>query len=87
MVAKKSEHPLAWLAWVPFVSLWLMSNMSDTSRLWVILSFILFPFFPYCLILLWWRISENANKPGLLGILMIVPVLDIAIECYMAFEE
>ena len=75
IIAKKCEHEYAWLAWVPLADLWLMCDMAAIPLYWAILSVIISPLFPILLIALWWRISENTNKPGWLGFLMVVPLV------------
>ena len=37
--------------------------------------------------MLWMRIVENTNKPSWLGILMIIPVVNLAIMYYVAFVD
>lgn len=86
IIAYKSEHPLYWLAIIPLANLWLMCDMADVSP-WCLLLF----FFPIVNIIiyvwLWMRISENTNKPSWLGILMILPFVNVAVAAYMAFYE
>ena len=87
VIARRSAHPLAWLAWIPFANLWLMCDMTDMSLAWILL--ILIPFIGGAIltIMLWMRIVENTNKPSWLGILMIIPVVNLAIMYYVAFVD
>jgi glucan phosphoethanolaminetransferase (alkaline phosphatase superfamily) len=63
-----------------------MVDMAD-APLWVLILL----FIPYAdalvYIWLWMRISENTNKSPWLGLLMIVPLVNIAAALYMAFYE
>ena len=86
VIAQKSGHEYAWLAFVPIANLWLLCDMADVGCLWALLMLvpglnILFYAF------LWMRIAENTNKPSWLGILMVVPLVNVLVACYMAFAE
>ncbi|MBC7526980.1 MAG: hypothetical protein H7308_05470 [Chthonomonadaceae bacterium] len=86
IIAKKGDHPLALLAFVPIGNVWLMCDMVDANPLLCLL--FLFP--PAALILmvyLWWQIAEYANKPGPLGALMVIPLLNIPLGWYLAVYE
>ena len=86
IIARKSEHEYAWFAFIPFLDLWLMCDMADVEIWWILifmLPFINVLFYIY----LWSRIAENTNKSPLWGILMIVPVVDIAVGFYLALYE
>ena len=39
------------------------------------------------LILIWMAIAENTNKSPLLGVLMVLPIINIFAGYYMAFYE
>lgn len=86
IIAHKSGHPWKWLALVPVVNLWLMCDMADVPLYYIFL-FLL----PYGNLILtawlWMRISEYTNKPQWLGLLMIVPLVNVAVALYMAFYE
>jgi hypothetical protein len=86
IIAKKSEHPYAWVAFIPVFDFWLICDMADVS---VFLG--LLYVFPYVNLLvhmyIWSRISENTNKSPLWGILMPVPVVSIIVGFYLALYE
>lgn len=87
VIALKSDHPYAWLAWIPFANIWLMCDMADLGLGWILILFI-----PYLGALVfqavaWMRISENTNKPSWLGLLMVVPLLNLPTGYYMAFAD
>jgi hypothetical protein len=86
VIAKKSGHDYAWLAFVPIGNLWLLCDMAD-MELWFLIIFLV----PYLNIILlgfvWWRIAENTNKPGWLGILMLIPGVNLLVGYYLAFVE
>ena len=87
LIAQKSEHPYAWLAWVPIANFWLMCDLADVPIIWLIAIIVFFPVLPLALIILWWRISESTNKPGWLGLFMVIPVVSIFVGYYMALVE
>src|SRR5258708_38451340 len=75
VIAQKSGHEYAWLAFIPFANLWLLCDMADMET-WFLIIFLV-PFVNVVLLgIIWWRIAENPNKPGPLGLLMLVPVLN-----------
>ena len=36
---------------------------------------------------IWYRIAENTNKPGWLGLLMVIPVVNLLVMYYLAFVD
>jgi hypothetical protein len=86
VIAYKSKHPLCWLAFIPIGNLWLMLDMVDAPIWYLVLFFV-----PIVNILvyvwIWMKISENTNKSEWLGLLMIVPFVNVAVALYMAFYE
>ena len=86
IIAYKSAHPLWWLALIPIANLWLMVDMADLPIFTLIMLFIpLVNIIVY--VWIWMRISENTNKSQWLGLLMIVPFVNIGAALYMAFYE
>jgi hypothetical protein len=88
VIARKSQHPMAWLAFVPLADLWLMCDMAD-KEIWWILVALLVPFVGWVLfnIVVWTAIAENTNKPSWLGILMVIPVVNLFVGYYLAFYD
>ena len=86
IIARKCGHEYAWCAFVPFANLWLMCDLAELE-LWYILLLLV----PYLNIiffgLVWWRITENTNKPGWLGLLMLIPGVNLIAGYYIAFAE
>ena len=86
IIARRCGHEYAWLAFVPLANLWLMCDMADMN-VWFLLILLL----PYVNILflavVWWRIAENTNKRGWIGLLMIVPLLNLLVWYYIAFVD
>ncbi len=87
VIAYRSEHPLSWLAWIPFANIWLMFDMAGMSLIWLLLVFVPVVGWIILAVMLWMRIVENTNKPSWLGILMIIPVVNLATMYYVAFID
>jgi hypothetical protein len=93
LIAKKTSQTPAWLAWIPIANLFLMCKIAALPYWW--LFGILLGFIPYVGWLLssalsgyiWYRIALARNKPGWVGILIIIPVVNLAIMGYLAFTE
>ncbi len=86
VIARKSGHEYAWLAFIPIANLWLLCDMADMEVWFIVLLLV-----PYLNIIflgfIWWRIAENTNKPGWIGLLMLVPLLNLLVGYYLAFVE
>lgn len=86
VIANKCGHEYAWTAFVPFVNLWLLCDLADVN--WMLIILVFFPFINIVFLgVIWWRIAENTNKPGWVGLLMLVPLLNLAVGFYMAFAD
>jgi len=93
LIAKKTNDEPAWLAWIPIASLFLMCKVAKVNYLWLLL--VLASFIPIVgtlcmmglMVYLWYKISEARNKPGWLGVLVIIPLVSFVIMGYLAFSE
>jgi hypothetical protein len=85
-MAKKRGIENAWMAWVPILDLYLMTQIAGLEWWYLILLFI-----PcvnlFVAIYIWWKICEAHGKPGALSILMIFPVVNLIIPLYLAFGD
>lgn len=92
-IAKKTNNSFAWLAWIPIANVFLMCKIASLSYWWVLIllfswlryvgAFVSVGFFGF----LWYRIALARNKPGWVGILAVVPVLNLFIYGYLAFSD
>lgn len=86
IIAQKSGNPLAWFAFIPILNLWLLCDMAD-MEMWFLIIWCV----PYLNILflawVWYRIAENTNKPGWLGLFMVVPLVNLVVLYYLAFMD
>jgi predicted Ser/Thr protein kinase len=83
-LARKTNTPHAWLAWVPVGQLFLLSRIARRPAWWVFLLFV-----PYVnllfLGLLWMGIATAVGRPSWVGLLTMVPLIGLIIPLYLAF--
>jgi hypothetical protein len=85
-IAKKTNTPNAWLAWIPFANLYLMCVIAGKPGWWLIL--LLIPFLNIIIgIIVWMGIAKARGKPDWIGILMIIPFVNLIIPGYLAFSK
>ena len=78
----KTKEP-AWLAWIPIVNLYLIVRIAGWPG-WYLLGFFLgvIPFVGWILgiafnIWAWWRVADARKFPGWMGILMLIPLVNL----------
>ncbi len=92
-IAKKTNQGPEWLAWVPIGNLFLMCKIGSLSYLWLLgllLGFLplVGVFFSLALFgYVWYRIALACKKPGWLGILGCLPIVNLVVMGYLAFSE
>lgn len=92
-IAKKTNQSPAWLAWIPVANLFLMCKIAKISYWWLLL--ILGAFIPYLGIVcgmfftgfIWYKIALARNRPGWIGVLAIIPLVNLFIMGYLAFLD
>ncbi len=85
-IAKKTNTPNGWLAWIPVVNVFLMLNIAKKPLWWFILC--LLPLINIVIfIIVWMAIAEARQKPNWWGILMIVPVVNFIVPGYLAWAD
>ena len=83
MIARKTATPGAGLAWIPVANLVLMARIARRSAIWGLLCLV--PIFGLlALILLWMGIAEARGKPKWMGLLIIVPVVNLIVPALLA---
>jgi len=86
VLAKKTNTPNGWLAWIPIANIFLMLQIAQKPLWWFVL--LLIPIVNIVIgIVIWMKIAERRGKPSWLGVLLIVPVIGIAIPGYLAFSD
>jgi len=85
-IAKKTNTPNGWLAWIPIANIYLMCMIAGKPWWWLLLCFI--PLVNIVIIIiLWWKIAEVRGKPGWWGLLLLVPVVNFVIIGVLAFSD
>lgn len=93
-IAKKTKTDNAWLAWIPFANIYLMTNVAKVEW-WYALLIIFLPLIPLLggiasmavMIYVWWKIAEIIKKPGWWSILLLIPVVNLVIVGVMAWGK
>jgi len=85
-IAKKTNTPDAWLAWIPIANCILMLNIAHKPIWWIVLFLIPIANIVF-IVIVWMEIAKARNKPEWWGILMVVPVLNLVAPAYLAFAD
>jgi hypothetical protein len=86
VIAKKTNTPNEWLAWIPIANIYLMCKIAGKPGWWTVLFFIPIVNIVFAVIV-WWGIAEARQKPGWLGLLMLVPIANLIIPGILAFAD
>jgi len=85
-IAKKTNTPNGWFAWIPFLNMWLLVQIAQKEWWWFLLMFI--PLVNIIIsVILWMQVCKNLGKPEWLGILIIVPIANFVLPGYLAFSK
>lgn len=86
LIAKKLNVPAAWTAWIPILQIWAFFA-SAKQPLWMVLLFII-PFVNAIVATyLWICIVENLGRNKMLGLLMLIPVVNLIFLGFLAFSK
>lgn len=85
-IAKKTNTPNEWLAWIPLANIVLMVQIARLPLWWIVGLVI-----PYLNIAVaayvWWKIAEQRRRPGWWGILMLIGPVNLVLLWFLAFKE
>jgi hypothetical protein len=85
-IANKTGTEGAWRAWVPILNVLLLCEIGGKPGWWVILMFI--PIINIVMtVLIWMAVSDARQKSPFLGVLMLIPFLNLIVPGYLAFSE
>lgn len=92
-IANRTKTDNAWLAWIPIANVYLITQIAKTP--WWTFFAIFLPIIPILggLALLavtawwWWKIAERRHHPGWVGILMLVPVVNLIVMGVLAWGK
>lgn len=86
VIAAKTQTANVWMAWVPILNLVLMVRICRLS-LWALIPF----FIPLLNIIyvayIWGEIAFATNKSRWLGIVILIPVINLVLPGYLAFSD
>lgn len=84
-IAKKLDVPAAWTAFIPIVQIWTQVACAGKPWWWILLLLVpIVGFFLY--IYLWMCISENLGRNRWLGLLILVPLVNLGFIAWLAFS-
>lgn len=84
-IAKKLGSKLAFFAWIPFLSDYLITRLAQKKFVWWILMYV--PIVNiYVDFILWKKIVAGFNKNFIYAILMLIPVINWALLFLFAFD-
>ncbi|MCX5711382.1 MAG: hypothetical protein NT060_05500 [Candidatus Omnitrophica bacterium] len=92
-IAKKTAKTPVWLSWIPIGNLFLLCKIAGITYWWLLLLLVyIVPiagpllFLAFCGYL-WYKVSLARNKPGWVGILGVIPLVNLIVMGYLAFSE
>lgn len=83
-IATKLNYENPWMAWVPFVNLWMMVELAQKEFWWFILFFLPIVNLAAAVVITM-AIAERVGKPSWWGILVIVPFVNLAVPGVLAW--
>lgn len=85
-IAKKTNTPNAWWAWVPILNIILLLNVAKKPVWWIVLFFV--PIVSIVIaIIVFMGVAEARGKPNWWGILIIVPFVGMIVPGYLAWSD
>lgn len=85
-IANKTGTDNSWMAWIPFLNVWLMIEIAGLDWWYLILFFVPLvnlAVFAYA----WWCIAGERGFPEFVGLLTLIPCLGMIVMLYIAFAE
>ena len=92
-IAKRTNTPNGWLAWIPIGNLYLMTQIAQVP--WWTLLVIFLAWIPFVgglavlgvTIWWWWKICERMKKPGWWALLTLIPIANLIIPGILAWGK
>jgi len=85
-IARKTDTPNDWFAWIPIANIFLLIAIAKKPLWWFVL--FLVPIVNVVIaVLIWMGVAEARNKPSWWGILMLVPVVSLIVPGYLAWSD
>jgi hypothetical protein len=91
-IAKKTKTKNAWMAWIPILNFYLMTQIAKQSGWWTLI--LLVWFIPLGVIAviavgiwMFWLIAERRKFPGWFSLLLLIPIVNLIILGVMAWGK
>lgn len=85
-IARKTNTPNAWYAWVPILNMVLVLNVAKKPVWWFILFFV--PFVNMViLILTWMAVAQARGRPDWWGVFIIAPIANFILPGILAWSD
>ena len=85
-ICEKAGHEPGVLIWIPIANLVPMLTVAKMP-VWMIVLFFIPLVNIVIAIMMWWKICEARGKSGALGLLMLVPLVNLGLLLYLAFGD
>ena len=85
-MAERKHLGNAWFGWIPVLNVVLALQIAR-KPLWMIVLFLIPCVNVVMFIGLWWSLAEEMGKPGIISLLMFVPVVNLIVPLYLAFSD
>ncbi len=82
ILAQRLHLKNAWMAWVPFANLYLMTTMAGQPWWWAI-GIVITPINLFVVPFLWFIIAEKLGKNPWIGAAIIIPVIGLFVPGYL----
>ena len=90
-IAKRLNNEKAWLAWIPIANIYLITQLVGIPGWWTLIVFAqIIPFvgaLAFLGVMGWilWLLAEKLNHPGWMGLLLLVPVVNLVVLWMLAW--
>lgn len=92
-IAKKTNTPNGWLAFIPIANIYLMTQIAGLPAWYTLM--VLLPIIPLIgallmgiiIIYFWWKIADAINKPGWWSLLLLIPIVNLVVIGIMAWGK
>lgn len=86
LIAKKTNAPYAFYAFIPILNYYLLCKIAGRPVWWMVLYFV--PFVGLAIdVIVWMDIAQVRQKPNWLGILILVPLVNLGMMWYLALSD
>lgn len=91
-IAKKTKTKHAWMAWIPLLNFYLLTQMAKQNGLWTLIllaCWIPFGMIAIAAVAIWmfWIIAEKRKLPGWFSLLLLIPIVNLIILGIMAWKK